>query len=152
METVIDKPRILVVDDELDMVALLVVEDDEAFRATLLDLLQRAGAAAQGVRSAEVALQALQAAPALPQLVLSDICLGRGQDGLGLARPLRQRWPALPVILMSGLAPEMLGQPTDWLRDFGFLQKPFAMRTLADVSRVGPRHEHSTSEVHLRRV
>jgi two-component system NtrC family sensor kinase len=143
METVIDKPRILVVDDELDMVALLVVEDDEAFRATLLDLLQRAGAAAQGVRSAEVALQALQAAPALPQLVLSDICLGRGQDGLGLARVLRRRWPALPVILMSGLAPEMLGEPTDWLRDFGFLQKPFAMRALADVSRIGQRQEHS---------
>ena len=122
---------------------VLVVEDDEAFRATLLDLLQRAGAAAEGVRSAEVALDTLQAAPALPQLVLSDICLGRGQDGLGLARTLRRRWPGLPVILMSGLAPEMLGQPTDWLRDFGFLQKPFAMRALADVSRVGPRHEHS---------
>ena len=122
---------------------VLVVEDDEAFRATLLDLLQRAGAAAEGVRSAEVALEALQAAPALPQLVLSDICLGRGQDGLGLARTLRRRWPGLPVILMSGLAPEMLGQPTDWLRDFGFLQKPFPMRALADVSRVGPRHEHS---------
>jgi signal transduction histidine kinase/PAS domain-containing protein len=139
-------------DAALHGLRVLVVEDDEAFRATLLDLLQRAGAAAQGVRSAELALQALQAAPALPQLVLSDICLGRGQDGLGLARTLRQRWPALPVILMSGLAPEMLGQPTDWLREFGFLQKPFAMRTLADVSRVGPRHEHSTSEVHLRRV
>jgi signal transduction histidine kinase/PAS domain-containing protein len=139
-------------DAALQGLRVLVVEDDEAFRATLLDLLQRAGAAAEGVRSAEVALQTLQAAPALRQLVLSDICLGRSQDGLGLARTLRQRWPALPVILMSGLAPEMLGQPTDWLRDFGFLQKPFAMRTLADVSRMGPRHEHSTSEVHLRRV
>jgi CheY-like chemotaxis protein len=122
---------------------VLVVEDDEAFRATLLDLLQRAGAQAQGVRSAEVALDALQAAPVLPQLVLSDICLGRGQDGLGLARALRERWPELPVILMSGLAPEMLGQPTDWLRDFGFLQKPFPMRALAEVSRGGQRHEHS---------
>ena len=130
-------------DAALRGLSVLVVEDDEAFRATLLDLLQRAGAQAQGVRSAEVALDALQAAPALPQLVLSDICLGRGQDGLGLARSLRERWPALPVILMSGLAPEMLGQPTDWLRDFGFLQKPFPMRALAEVSRSGHRHEHS---------
>ena len=128
---------------ELRGLRVLVVEDDEAFRATLLDLLQRAGAEAQGVRSAEVALEALQAAPALPQLVLSDICLGRGEDGLGLARTLRARWPNLPVILMSGLAPEMLGHPTDWLRDFGFLQKPFPLHALADVSRVGPRHEHS---------
>jgi signal transduction histidine kinase/PAS domain-containing protein len=122
---------------------ILVVEDDDAFRPTLLDLLQRAGAQASGVRSAEAALEALQAAPQLPRLVLSDICLGRGQDGLGLARTLRQRWPSLPVILMSGLAPEMLAEPADWLGDFAFLQKPFALHALADVSRVGPRHEHS---------
>lgn len=122
---------------------LLVVEDDDAFHATLLDLLLKHGALAEGVRSAEAALDWLQRQPCLPQLVLSDICLGRGQDGLGLARLLRRRWPTLPVVLMSGLAPEMLGEPADWLRDFGFLQKPFAMQALADVSRVGPRHEHS---------
>jgi signal transduction histidine kinase/PAS domain-containing protein len=138
------QPRAAEADDAaLRGLRVLVVEDDEAFRATLLDLLERAGAAPEGVRSAEVALETLQAAPELPQLVLSDICLGRGQDGLGLARVLRRRWPALPVILMSGLAPEMLGEPTDWLRDFGFLQKPFAMRALADVSRIGQRQEHS---------
>ncbi|WP_284618911.1 hybrid sensor histidine kinase/response regulator [Aquabacterium humicola] len=124
---------------------LLVVEDDEAYRATLLDLLAEAGAVTDSRSSAEDALAWLdaQGEGALPQLVLSDICLGRGQDGLQLARTLRRRWPALPVILMSGMAPEMLGQPTTWLQDFGFLQKPFALQALADVSRIGPRHEHS---------
>ncbi|NRF72151.1 response regulator [Aquincola sp. S2] len=130
--------------DGLAGLRMLVVEDDDAYRATLLDLLAEAGARTESRRSAEDALAWLdEHQHTLPQLVLSDICLGRGQDGLQFARTLRRRWPHLPVILMSGLAPEMLGQPTAWLRDFGFLQKPFGMQALADVSRIGPRHEHS---------
>ena len=117
---------------------LLVVDDDDAFRATLVDVLTKAEADVQAVPSAEDALAALQEAAA-PSLLLSDICLGPGLDGLRLARHVRERWPALPVVLMSGLSPELFAQRSEWAGEFPFLQKPFAgpllIASLHDISR-----------------
>ncbi|HEV8688998.1 MAG TPA: response regulator, partial [Ideonella sp.] len=111
---------------------LLVVDDDEAFRATLLDTLAGAGAQGRGVASAEAALATLVADP-LPDAVLSDICLAGGQDGLRLAAELRTRWPELPMVLMSGLPPELSPRtPAAWPGGIAFLQKPFTLAALCD--------------------
>jgi len=109
---------------------VLVVDDDEAFRDTLLEQLAAAGANAQGVPSAEAALAVLEAGE-LPDAVLSDVCLGAGPDGLRLARVLHQRWPELPLVLMSGVSPELLPQQAQWTGASPFLHKPFAIDTVA---------------------
>jgi DNA-binding NtrC family response regulator len=70
------------------------------------------------------------------QGVLSDIRLGRGMNGLALARALHARWPGLPVLLMSGEVPELgpaAGTEAAGERPAGepqFLQKPFALPQL----------------------
>ena len=127
---------------------VLVVDDDEAFRATLIDTLAHAGADARGVANAEAALAALVADP-LPDLVLSDICLGGERDGLRLAAELRERWPALTVLLMSGLPPELSPRaPATWPAGVGFLQKPFTLAALRDAWHAACPEDVSRVEQH----
>ena len=134
--------------DPLPGRTLLLVEDDEAFRATLVDQLHRLDVHVHAVADAEAAIQALAGGLRVHGLV-SDIRLGQGINGIALVRSARARWPDLPVLLMSGEVPELAidaGRPTGptadaatglaGLRENGagdpqFLQKPFALGQLA---------------------
>ena len=113
----------------LRTLSVLVVDDDDAFRATVTDMLHKCGARPRAAASAEEALALLEGGAA-PQLVLSDICLGAGLDGLRLRREIGSRWPQLPVALMSGLSPEMLQEREAWEPSAPFLQKPFERQAL----------------------
>ena len=64
-------------------------------------------------------------------LLLTDICLGAGMDGLRFAHLARARWPDLPVGLMSGLSPELLPNAGQWDPSFAFVHKPFEPEALA---------------------
>jgi len=114
METVIDKPRILVVDDESDMVTLLQ------------DLLQRAGFEAHGAASGAEARRAL--AERAYELMLLDLRL-KSEDGLTLARQLREGSP-MPIIMISGSSDETDRVLLLELAADDFLIKPFSPREL----------------------
>lgn len=103
---------------------ILVVDDEPAVRKIAARVLERSG---------WVVLQAPDAAGALalvdrhgpPHLVLTDLTMP-GMGGGALARRLRERWPNLPIIFMSGFSVEELQrQGTDCAVDV-LLQKPFA--------------------------
>jgi CheY-like chemotaxis protein len=107
---------------------VLLVEDEEVVRTGLLLLLETLDYRVTPVTSGEEALS-LPLEPA-PDLLLSDLMLP-GIAGSNLADRLRERWPALKVVLMSGYAnDEALMRRVDeggvW-----FLQKPFDMTALA---------------------
>ncbi|RQP25554.1 hybrid sensor histidine kinase/response regulator [Piscinibacter terrae] len=114
----------------LDNVHVLLVDDDDAFRATLTDMLVREGLRVTAVPSAEQALTLLERG-ASPDVMLSDICLGSGMDGLRFAHLARDRWPELPLGLMSGLSPELLPNAEQWDPAFAFVHKPFEPAQLA---------------------
>jgi CheY-like chemotaxis protein len=95
---------------------VLVVEDEPAVREVVADLLQDAGYA---VRQASDGLQAIdQLEVDNIDLVLSDVRMPR-LDGPSLARRLRGRGHAVPVVLMSAVAVEVD------LPGVRFLPKPF---------------------------
>jgi len=107
---------------------ILVVEDEEIARQGLRDILASLGYVVVAVGSGEEA----GALPSDPQynLLLTDLMLP-GVAGPALAAGLKERWPALKVILMSGYTEDEAvrsGVETPVVR---FLQKPFDMRTLA---------------------
>lgn len=82
---------------------ILIIDDDVAVRASLSLLLKQAGyATAQAANPAE----ALQAAATLrPQLMLLDMNFSMettGEDGLQLLGQLKQLYPQVPVILITG--------------------------------------------------
>jgi two-component system, OmpR family, response regulator len=112
MET--NKPRILVVDDERDMVAML------------LDLLGQAGFAVDGAHNGAAMREAMEREDY--DLVLLDLRL-KAEDGLTLARQLRQA-SAVPLIMISGSSDETDRIVLLELAADDFLIKPFSPREL----------------------
>jgi two-component system cell cycle sensor histidine kinase/response regulator CckA len=101
---------------------ILLVEDEAPLRLLGTRLLERGGYPVLAADSAESAL-ALVEAGAVPALLVSDVAMP-GADGVALARRLRQRWPALPVLLLSGYAETMLDRDLA-AEGFRYLAKPF---------------------------
>jgi len=129
METT-TKPQVLVVDDEPDMVALLQ------------DVLSKAGFDADGAGSGAEARRAM--AERAYDLMLLDLRL-KGEDGLTLARQLRQSSP-LPIIMISGSSDETDRVLLLELAADDFLVKPFSPRELvARVRAVLRRYEPAGS-------
>ena len=54
-------------------------------------------------------------------------------DGPSMARRVRERYPDLPILFMSGYAEEQLRRSID-LDRVGFLAKPFSVQQLADAA------------------
>ncbi|MDO6672754.1 ATP-binding response regulator [Cobetia amphilecti] len=98
-----------------------VVEDDREVCAGMQSLLGGWGASVYCADDAEVLLQQAVAAP---QVLIVDHQLGEGQpDGLKQAQRLRQRWPGLPVVVISADHSAPLKARARAL-GFGFLLKP----------------------------
>lgn len=90
---------------------VLLVEDNDDVAASLLMLLDALGCKAVRVDRAVAALEWLEARPAtpgsLPDLVLTDVVMPGEADGMALARHVRDTWPTLPLLLMTGYAQQI---------------------------------------------
>jgi DNA-binding NtrC family response regulator len=110
---------------------VLVVDDDFAMR-----LVCRVNLEAEGFRVVE-AEDAAQADAILADetvaLVLADIRFDMGMDGVEFARTVRNRFPGMPIILMSGTIPEP--PSTEDLGLVAFLTKPFDLSELTTAVR-----------------
>jgi DNA-binding NarL/FixJ family response regulator len=79
---------------------ILLVDDDEGFRATLRQLLTQGGRSVQVQEAGdgEQAVQMVAARP--PDVVLMDLTMPR-VNGIEATRRLKVRWPALPVLILT---------------------------------------------------
>ena len=111
-------------------VDVLLVEDDELIRDILGEALDEAGLDTVRTPTAEAALE-LMGGDA-PRVMVTDINLGSGMDGLELGRAARQRFPDLPIVYISGRYAGVAGLR----QDERFLPKPFSasalLRTIAE--------------------
>ncbi len=97
---------------------LLLVEDNDDLAEVTEALLSRLGCEVRRVVDPQGALRLIADEPAF-DVVLSDIKMPGGMDGLGLARVLRDAYPHLPVVLISGYTTQTLAG-----EDFVVLDKP----------------------------
>jgi CheY-like chemotaxis protein len=99
---------------------VLVVEDDAQVREVIRRLMVGRGYEVIVASGMAAALATLQAVDGEVRLVLSDVVM-QGGDGVALARRVRETWPGIPALLMSGHTdhPAMSG------RECRVLQKPF---------------------------
>ncbi len=104
---------------------ILLIEDDELVRDCLELALLEAGLDTTGSTSAEAALDLLNAEHP-PSVVVTDINLGAGMDGLAFMRAARERCPGLPVVFISGRYGELRGMTASER----FLPKPFTTPAL----------------------
>lgn len=103
------------------MPRILIVDDDEAIRDTLYELLAE-NYLCQTAETGEKALARLEADTY--DTVLTDISMP-GLSGLELLGHIRQKFPDTPVIVISGISDQEHAQGLIKLGAFEFLLKPF---------------------------
>jgi CheY-like chemotaxis protein len=74
-------------------------------RNTLVTILERAGYQVTATASGDEAYDTFVANPSF-DLLLTDIVMPGELQGTSLAKKLRQKWPDLPIVFMSGYASE----------------------------------------------
>ncbi len=78
---------------------LLVIDDDELVRATLVDMLQTAGFEVVTAKNGRVGLELLETTSVVA--IITDILMPE-QEGLETIREARQRYPNLRILAISG--------------------------------------------------
>lgn len=81
---------------------VLLVEDDTVIRLTLADFFEEAGVDLLQASNAEEALTILDDIAQRIDVLVTDLNLGTGDDGLILAKKARQRRPTLQVVYETG--------------------------------------------------
>ncbi|BBP05060.1 two-component system response regulator GlrR [Sulfuriferula plumbiphila] len=109
------RPKILIVDDDADLLELLSIR------------LSAAGYETEAVQNGEAALNHLDVSR--PQLVITDMQMG-GMDGMALFEHIHRTTPTLPVIILTahGTIPDAVAAAQRGV--FGYLAKPFDSKTL----------------------
>lgn len=112
---------------------VLIVEDEPIQRMNTADMLEEAGFRAVEAANAKQAILILESHPDI-RVVLSDVDMPPGMDGMELVALVRNRWPPIALILVSGqLTISNVRLPKDAL----FFSKPFRPTELiAAVSRL----------------
>jgi signal transduction histidine kinase/ActR/RegA family two-component response regulator len=107
--------------------SVLVVEDEPAVAAMVVDMLEQLGHHDRAVSTVAGAIAVLSELGF--DLILTDVLLPGGASGLDLAREVRQRRLDVPVILTSGYG----GSMTERLSaaNLPFLRKPYRLDTLS---------------------
>jgi CheY-like chemotaxis protein len=115
MGTVRPSPRLRVI---------LLVEDEELVRILGVDYLQDAGFAVIEAADVAHAIVVIDEAARI-DLVFTDVHMPGAMDGHALAAWLEQHWPAIPVLLTSGIDRPIIGSTGNHRR---FIQKPYALK------------------------
>jgi DNA-binding NtrC family response regulator len=102
---------------------ILVVDDDDPVRIMLARLLRTQGYDVLQAAHANEARALLD--DHRPDLVISDIVMP-GESGIELRRSILERWPEIPVILISGYSAEGPAEFAARTTKTVFVQKPFA--------------------------
>lgn len=108
---------------------ILIVDDEEDFRETLVKRLQKRNFQAFGAESGTQALQMMEAIPF--DVVVLDIKMP-GMDGIETLREMKKKSPLTEVILLTGHASLESGIEGIELGAFDYLMKPVNLDDLIE--------------------
>ncbi|HLP08508.1 MAG TPA: ATP-binding protein [Opitutaceae bacterium] len=114
---------------------ILLVEDEEPVRRLAAGALALCGFK---VIEATTGAEALRLWPALEadvQMLLTDVAMPGGVNGVELAQAVRARRPTLPIMITSGHNQEEVSFGDGCWDDIRFLPKPFTMAALTRMAR-----------------
>jgi CheY-like chemotaxis protein len=110
----------------MDPARILVVEDDEAIRVIVTQILELEGYQVTTAQHGQAALEWL-AQGGQPALILTDVLMPV-MDGLAFVRALQQQGSTTPVMLMAASP-----HTSTWATELGvaaWIAKPFALKEL----------------------
>jgi CheY-like chemotaxis protein len=103
----------MVLDRSVVPIAVLVVEDEMLLRMRAVDMVEDAGFTPVEAVDADEAVAILESRSDIA-LLFTDIQMPGSMDGLRLAHAVRQRWPPIKIILVSGqLRPANIDIPAE---------------------------------------
>lgn len=114
----------------VDVETVLVVDDELVLRQAVAAQFRAHGVTVHAVASADEAEALLERGGF--DLVLTDVVMP-GRNGFDLARSIRERWPELPIIAMTGFT--QLEPAGGEVLDVPVLRKPFEWPVLVDAIR-----------------
>jgi two-component system, OmpR family, response regulator len=112
---------------------IFLVEDDKSVQSLLVEALESADFTVACASNGDEAATALMRLDSQPRLLLTDIDLGSGINGLTLGARARGRRPSMPVIYISGRPLNVAtagGSRMLHAFEERFLQKPFPLERL----------------------
>lgn len=126
---------------------ILLVDDDASVLSLLSMRLEASGYQVLTAASGEEALALLPSEQV--DLILTDLCMDE-MDGLTLFKHIQQRWPALPVVIITahGSIPDAVAATQQGV--FGFLTKPIDKVQLLDTVKAALVSAERRRETHWR--
>ncbi len=112
----------------MDLFRVLVVDDEKDFLETLVNRLLKRNIDATGVLSGEAALEEMK--KKLYDVVILDIKMPGGMDGIDALRELKKIQPLAEVILLTGHASVETSIEGMKLGAFDYLLKPIKLEEL----------------------
>ncbi len=109
---------------------ILLVDDEKNIRLTLSQSLEPLGLPIQTAVNGEEALQKIQEAEF--GLLLLDLKMP-GMDGMDVLRRVRERWPAMPVIIITAHGTIESAVDAMKIGAVDFIQKPFSPREIREL-------------------
>jgi len=117
---------------------LLIIDDDPDYVGGIKSILEKAGYAVQAAYNPKDGFQALQSNRF--DLLLLDIMMGRGAEGVALARKIRKEpnLRELPVLIITGIREQIAflfpGQPVhpNFVETDELLEKPVEPKLLLE--------------------
>jgi CheY-like chemotaxis protein len=110
---------------------VLVVEDNAEVGEFASQMLIDLGFEAILVENAKAAIERLEGDEGGFDLIFSDVVMP-GMDGVEFGRIVRDRWPAIVVVLTSGYSHILAEEPQ---HGFTILQKPYSVETFSNTLR-----------------
>ena len=114
------------------MSKIFIVDDEPNIVRVLALALQQTGYETRSAGSAEEALATFDGG-GVPDLLITDIRLGNGMNGLELLHTVMVRWPAIPVIVITAYGTIELAVEAMREGAFDFVRKPFDLEQLRKV-------------------
>ncbi len=108
----------------------MLVEDDDPVRIFGARALRNKGYEVIEAKSGEAALDLLRNAAQTIDLLITDVVMPH-MDGPGLVREVREIYPEMKVIFISGYTEDTFRQHLDSDDAIDFLPKPFSLKELA---------------------
>jgi two-component system, response regulator PdtaR len=107
---------------------VLVVEDEPLLRMLAVEVVEEAGFIAIEARDADEAVTLLESRTDIT-LLFTDINMPGSMDGLKLAHAVRDRWPPIKILVVSG---KQQLQISDLPSNSWFVRKPYQTAALVE--------------------
>ncbi len=117
-----------------DRQTVLVVEDEDAVRRVTCRVLERLGYSVLPAANGEEALALVAASRPTLGLLVTDLLMPQ-MSGRELATQIRDAYPELRVLFVSGYTDEAVGHLGMLEQGTAFLQKPFSIESLGEAVR-----------------